>query len=93
MPTALSAFEASRRRADTACPVILVSSLEATTVTSGFGTPFRPITCHGRRTTWEVFDKYFSNTMVHILFTVKHVSVLSVEMYITRIHAYDIPYL
>lgn len=46
MPIALSALEASRRRADTACPVVLRSppGTEPTTSTRGFGTPFCPMT-------------------------------------------------
>lgn len=45
MHKALSAFDASLRRADTACPVVLVSPLDPTTATSGFRTPFRPMIC------------------------------------------------
>lgn len=49
MPTALSALEASLRSPDTACPVVLRSSLDSTTATRGVGTPFCPITCRTRK--------------------------------------------
>ena len=59
MPTALSAFEASLRRAETACPMVLGSSPDATTATRGVGTPFCPIICRHDGTAQQGWDWHF----------------------------------
>lgn len=47
--TAFSAFVASLRNADTACPRVFPSSVDFTIVTNAVGIAFRPMTCTGAR--------------------------------------------